>query len=306
MSQQLKKALNEINTVSLLTAELVTKLSTLQNTPSTQMLRQSADIVIKSVYADKAMKALAEKSGDSSLFTYLNELAILVTTRSKKYQGQLRKLIHDADSMIAQGINMRATGMGFSLFEPSSWFSSDESTNRELGLSLLRSYFDTAKTYPSFTFSSFDQFLSNAESKVENFATNVGELVKMNVYSTSESEARSRLSDLAKKSQGLASLSQIIAAAGGSGNTVNWSAVVPEVTAEASQGVLQAGSEFLQNTGAGVLSTLNLVKYLPWFVVGGGLIYLVIIASKHGASTGRAIEDVARAGAERIRRGTKK
>lgn len=278
MSAQLRKAMNELNTVSLLMAELINKSKFI----SSPFLQNSVSSLVSSINGDKAIQAFLSKSRESGYEALLGELSILVNTRAKSYQGALRKLIRDVDLMKAQATNTQATGMGWSLFEPSSWFSSS-SSDRELGLSLLRSYFNTSKAYSSFNYASFEDFLSWAESRVENFATNVGELVRMNVYSTSESEAENRLKDLANKSKGLASLSQIIAAAGGSGSTVNWSAVLPDVAAETGQGVITQASEVLQSAGTGVLGTLNLIKYLPWFVVGGGLIYLAIIASKHSA-----------------------
>lgn len=275
MSFQIRKASQELNKISLLVAELVSQSSKL---PVNDPIKQSVNILISSINSDKAIQAFIEKINFPGMEIFLNELAIRVVTKAQNYQVQLRKLINEVSLTNAKIQNARTTGLGWSFTDLFS--SGDASGDRDSGLSLLRAYFNTAKLFSSFGYPSFDAFITYAESKVPNFATNVGELVRMNKYSTTESEAQNRLTDLANKSQGKASLSQIIGAAGGTGDTVNWTAVVPDVAVEVGQNVVTTGSEILQNVGTGVVSTLNLVKYLPWILGGVGIVAALYYANK--------------------------
>lgn len=275
MSQQVFKASKELNTLSILMAEVVKATGSLIKDPSNQFVLSSVNQLVNQINSDKAFNAFIEKSSKPGMETFLSELGIRVVTKAKDYQGKLRKLLREIKLSDARQTNLQASGMGWSFSE----FFSSSTTDRELGLSILRVYYDEAKYYSSFGYKSFDEFLSYAESKVEGFATNVGELVRMNTYSTSESEAMSRVKDLAQKSQGLASLSQIIAASGGSGDTVNWSAVIPDVVADSTQ---QAG-QLVQSVGTGVSGSLEMLKYLPWIIGGLALVYVVIVASQQGS-----------------------
>jgi hypothetical protein len=119
----------------------------------------------------------------------------------------------------------------------------------------------------------------------------------MNSYSTSEGSAKSRLVDLARKSEGTASLSQIISAAGGAGDTINFYQAIPTITQETGAEFVQQGAQAFQNVGAGVLSGANLLKYLPWILGAGAVLYVYTVASRHGKSSAKLID----AAAERIR-----
>ena len=109
---------------------------------------------------------------------------------------------------------------------------------------------------------------------ISDYLETVGSLVKANVASISQDDAVNSVIALADKSRGQASLSQIVMAAGGHGDTINYWQAVPEVVEETAKDVVKETKEVLQDVGTGALATLKLTKYLPWILGVGGLLYL--------------------------------
>jgi hypothetical protein len=108
----------------------------------------------------------------------------------------------------------------------------------------------------------------------DDFPTMVGNLVRINSASTTLSDAGKRLRELANSSKGQASVSQIIGAAGGRGDTINWGRAIPEVTTQTAIDIAHETASIAQNVGTGVLDTLKLTKYLPIILLGAGAFYL--------------------------------
>ena len=157
--------------------------------------------------------------------------------------------------------------------------STDVSADRADGMMLLEAYYNTAASFADFGYSSFADFLAWIE-RGSTVATDIGELVRMNNMSTTLDEAKSRLTDLASKSRGKATASEIVRAAGGTGDTVNWYAAAPAIAEDVAETAVETAGEVLSNVGTGVLGTLKLVKYLPYVAVGVGALYLYLQAKK--------------------------
>ena len=160
-------------------------------------------------------------------------------------------------------------GMGLSF-----WPFSSEPSDHDLGLKVVTAYATEALKYPEFKFSSVDEFITDATSKISDYLETVGSLVKANVASISQDDAVNSVIALADKSRGQASLSQIVMAAGGHGDTINYWQAVPEVAEETATDIVKETKEVLQDVGTGALATLKLTKYLPWVLGVGGLLYL--------------------------------
>lgn len=150
------------------------------------------------------------------------------------------------------------------------WPFSSEEADEVVGQRLLSAYYNQAINFPEFPWTSFDLWLAHLNSKVPEFDKLVGELVKMNYASTTEAQAQDRLVELANQSAGEASPSQIVAVAGGKGDSINWSAAIPEIASESAADV----TAVVQNVGKGVLGTLNMTKYLPWILLGAGALFI--------------------------------
>lgn len=158
------------------------------------------------------------------------------------------------------------------------WFTGG-SSDEEVGLRLLEAYYDEAKNFPSFAqFANFDQWMNHVHSKVADLQTLLGELVNSNYASTSVDSAVSRVRDLAYKSEGTATLSKLVQAAGGSGDTINWSAMITEVGGDAISDLTDAA----QSVGEGVLGTFSAMKYLPWILAAGGALFIYSYAQGGG------------------------
>lgn len=162
-------------------------------------------------------------------------------------------------------------------------------SDTDIGSRVLQSYFAAAKMFSNFAFGTFEEFAKYLNSKAGyDFVSHVGEVIRDNYASTDESDAMARLNDLASKSQGAATVVQIMQAAGGSGTSVNWSAGLPEIAAN-------AGAEFVsvaENVGAGLLSTANAVKYLPYILGAAAVLFIVVKAKGPGgrqAAKGREV-----------------
>lgn len=158
------------------------------------------------------------------------------------------------------------------------WFSGEVS-DKAAGTQVLQAFYNEASQFPEFTYGTYDAWLVWLNSKgVPDFDAFVGELVKSNVASTTIEQAASRVADLANKTGGLASNTQIVSAAGGKGDTINWSEAIPDIAYQSGVDALSA----VQNVGEGVLATLNVTKYLPWILGAGGAIYLIFLAKSMG------------------------
>lgn len=162
------------------------------------------------------------------------------------------------------------------------WFGGGDS-NYDVGKEVLMAYFDEASNFSEFTFSSFEAWESWLNSRVPDLVAFVGELVKSNVAATTVGQAADRVANLANQSAGQATIPEIIKAAGGSGDTVNWWAGVPEVAS----GIAEDTVEVFQEVGEGVIGSL---KYMPLIIAGvaivGAWAYFSSVGSKHGAATG--------------------
>lgn len=158
-------------------------------------------------------------------------------------------------------------------------------SNKDTGLDILHSFYDEAKNYVAFTYPDFDSWMSYLDSRVPNFAELIGELVLSNSASTTVDQAKSRLYQLANRSGGEASIPDITKTAGGSGDTINWLAAVPEVTIESVEDV----AELAQSVGQGVASTLNATKYLPWILGGAAVLYIAVMAGSKGFFSRRGL-----------------
>jgi hypothetical protein len=144
-------------------------------------------------------------------------------------------------------------------------------TPTSVGESILRAYFDEAINFTAFGFSDFDAWITYQKSRVPEVVELIGELVISNSASTTVAQAENRVRDLANQSGGSATKPQIVRAAGGSGDTVNWFELVPEVASQSVQDVVST----IQNVGEGVIGTVKLTKYLPWILLGAGALFIV-------------------------------
>lgn len=160
-------------------------------------------------------------------------------------------------------------------------FSSDDSSDDQAnGTSALTAYFDQAHIYPGFPFASPQEMIGKFESIEPNYAANIGELIRINSASETFSDAVQHLRELADSTQGRATTVYITQAAGGKGDTVNWMQAFPEIAVDSAKDLAHEVGEIAQNVGTGVLGTLKLAKYLPWFVVLGGGAYLYMKSKK--------------------------
>jgi hypothetical protein len=151
-------------------------------------------------------------------------------------------------------------------------FSSEES-DASVGKRVLEGFFNEAANFSEFQFSSdFEAWLTYLKGKVSDIEELIGQLVKANYASTTIDQAIERVARLANTSSGLASIPDIVSAAGGRGDTVNWSAALPEI---ASESLSDAGAA-IQNVGHGVLGTINMTKYLPFILLGAGALYIYV------------------------------
>lgn len=161
------------------------------------------------------------------------------------------------------------------------FFSKD--SPEKIGQEVLMAYFNEAKNYSEFLTKNYKDFISSVNKKVPNFEGLVGELVQKNYASTSKAQAMSRLAMLANKSAGRATLPQIVQAAGGSGDTVNYVAAIPSVAKEGlkdvGRGAVAVG-EGVKAVGQGVVSTLKLGGYLPVILLGFGAIVVYAYSSQ--------------------------
>jgi hypothetical protein len=138
MSEQVLKAKKELNKITLLISDLIVVMGTL---PKNSDVYNSATYLITNINNDKSIKAFVSKANQPGFEALASELAIRVVTKAKKYEANLKNMIEELKLAKARNMNRQVTGMGFSFTD---WFS-DSTSDRELGLSLLRAYYDEAK-----------------------------------------------------------------------------------------------------------------------------------------------------------------
>lgn len=174
----------------------------------------------------------------------------------------------------------------------------DGASDEDVGTQLLSAYYNEAIKSPDFTYTTFDSWLTYLNSLVPDYASLIGGLVKGNSASTTIDQAQNRLMQLADASSGQASVSQITATAGGSGDTINYSAAIPEVALESATEAAQYAVQVAQDVGQGVSSTLSLVKYLPWILGGAAALYIFTMAKSQGKSVSKLFD----AASERLKK----
>ena len=161
-------------------------------------------------------------------------------------------------------------------------FSSGPS-DKDAGNQVLKAYFDEASKFPEFGFGDYDSWVTWLNQTFNgDFVSFIGNLVNMNYASESVSQAADQLTYLANASGGQATIPQITQNAGGSGDTVNYAAAIPEVASGAASTLVSTA----ENVGQGIISTGKMIKYLPWILGIGAAIYLY----SSGKGTGSALK----------------
>jgi hypothetical protein len=158
------------------------------------------------------------------------------------------------------------------------FFEDDATKDHDSGTRILSAYFESAKEFPEFQYADADSFIEALNQKLggEDFALNIGEIVRLNYASTDESTAISRVQNLAQVSRGTANPSQIIGIAATTGSdTINWSAMLPEVAIQTAQDLAEETVEIAQAAGEGILATGKTLKYLPWILGGAAVLALL-------------------------------
>ncbi len=156
-----------------------------------------------------------------------------------------------------------------------SLFDWSSDTPFSIGEEILQAYYYEAVQFESFlqSFPSYEAFVEWGE-RATTLRFDMGELVQNTSLTNSKESAISRVQDLARKSFGQAKQGDIIRAAGGSGNEINWFVFVPAVSQDVAEGVLKEGLDIAQSIGTGVTSSLKMLKYLPFILVGAGALWI--------------------------------
>lgn len=242
--------------------------------------------------SDKCFNNLARFSFEPGMEALTSELAIKARTKALSYLREMQAIEREikkvrANRIMGRTSNLGQFNFGFSWSDLDPFSTTDPGAqDRESGLRMVRAYFDAARNYGDFLYTDFDSFITDLNRKQggRDFAQDVGELVRMNYASTSESQSIGYLQFLANQSKGQATPSQMIQAAGGSGDNVNWTAGIPEIAVGTGQAAITQAAETLTTVGQGVISTLNMAKYLPWIVLGAGVIAIYFYVNKYGPS----------------------
>lgn len=159
-------------------------------------------------------------------------------------------------------------------------FFSSEQTPTSVGTEILRAYYDEAKNFSDFTYKSFDQWLAALKLKVSDITEVIGDLVLQSSASTTVSESKSRVAYLANQTGGKATIPQIVQASGGKGD-VNLSAAIPAVAKQSAKDIAKVA----QNVGQGVIGSLNMLKFLPVILIGGGVLAIYFYSSSAGKTS---------------------
>lgn len=181
-------------------------------------------------------------------------------------------------------------------------FSSGPS-DADVGNQVLSAYYNEAANFPEFSgYPTYEAWTTWLDSQVPDFVTFIGNLVNMNVASTTPGDAATRLAQLANSSGGQANISAITSTAGGSGNTVNYMAAIPEVAEQTAVGVVTTAANVAANVGGGVLDTLNLAKYLPWILGAAAGLYIYTMAKSSGKGVGEGARALGTSAGESLKR----
>lgn len=228
---------------------------------STALEAQNLDRTIKSLkmrfLSDRLLANFNKFSNTAGAEALARELSIRAVTRLKSYNSEISKLMNEIEK-IKTIQNLGPEAMGFWPFSDGD--AGDVEAEREAGLKMLRAYFNIAKNYSAFKYSDFDSYLASVNRVIDDYPQFIGNLVFINKYSTSVSDAVARIEDLARKSEGQARLQDITQAAGGSGQTTNWSALLPDLIKETT---IEAGSKTvtaLQEVGDTLIDTAVAAK----------------------------------------------
>jgi hypothetical protein len=146
--------------------------------------------------------------------------------------------------------------------------------SQTVGQKVLTAYYNEASNFSEFTYPSYEAWMAFLVSRVDDIVTVIGDLVIGNSASTTIGEAENRVASLANQSGGQATIQEIVSAAGGRGDTVNWFEGAQDVISQTAQDAAQLAMDTAQNVGEGVISTTKLVKYLPWILGGAGVLYI--------------------------------
>jgi len=238
------------------------------------------------VLSDRLLSNFMKFSQTAGMEAMAKELSVRAVSRLKSYTKEISKLQNEiAKVNIVK--NLGSESMGFWPFSDGE--AGDVEAEREAGTEMLRAYYDEAKNFSDFKHSSFDSYLSSVNSVIDDYPQFIGNLVFINKYSTSVSDAKDRLRDLATKSKGSARLQDITQSASGGGQTTNWSALVPDlVTSVASEVVdrttytaVRVGDTLLDTVeavGEGATLANKMLKYWPVIaiIVGGVILYFYL------------------------------
>ena len=235
--------------------------------------------------SDRLLQNFLKMSQEAGMESLAQELGVRAVTRLKSYNKEIQNLIDSVDRIEV----VKSLGRGAIGFWPFSDSTNQVEQERSTGLDMLRAYFDEAKNYSGFKYQVFDDYLASVNAVVSDYPQFIGNLVSINSFSTSVSDAISRLKDLANKSKGEAPLQKLTQAVGGSGDTVNWSVAISEIVGNTASEVATKSVNALQqvgdttltaieNVGEGAKTLSTVVKYWPYilFIVGGVILYIYL------------------------------
>lgn len=173
-------------------------------------------------------------------------------------------------------------------------------SDKDVGHEVLRAYFEEASKFPEFGYTDFDSWLVFLQSRVPDILELVGGLVNANAASTTVSGSAERMAQLGNESGGQATIPQLVAVAGGKGDSINWAQAVPEIAVETLSDVGSEAYTLSKNIKSGVLDTANMVKYLPWILGGAGILFIMGWSRSSGAEIGKGVRSLAEAGARKL------
>lgn len=254
----------------------------LSEAPNAQSLYRDVSNLKTRFLNDRLLQNFLKMSREAGMESLAKELSIRAVSRLKSYSNDIEKLNNEVQRIsVVKSLGSQALG-----FWPFSDSSGDTEAERSAGTDMLRAYFDTAKNYENFKYSDFDSYLASVNAVISDYPQFIGNLVFLNKLSTSVNDAISRIKDLAVKSEGKARLQDITQAAGGSGDTTNWTELVTSVATETAKEVGTKTVNALETTGNIVLDTVenvgegakslsSIIKYWPYvlIIVGGVIIY---------------------------------
>jgi hypothetical protein len=221
--------------------------------------------------SEPAIKAFLKIVNDPRQGVLMQKLAPLAASTATRYLTKI-----GSRGMGGRAGFARLTAARRAAYTPmSGLFGSD--SDHDVGLAVVTAYANQAMKYPqNFPYTSVDDFVAYATSKVSDYLETVGSLVKANSASISQSDAENSVIAAADSSQGTATLPQIVMAAGGHGASINYFQAVPEVATNIASDVATTAAVITQSVGAGALGTLKLARFLPLLLVGAGAAFILL------------------------------